>query len=168
MQQRYGVLFARRQREKEVAQAYKDKGKAPPPPPSSSSTLLLRLADEALQLNVSHHFPLSKDAQGRVESTTTRFKGGSALDSLMKCDATALASGQQPHSTATPLQASFVLRLYQHGFTINSEDDNWQEYSAANLTMLQHIDSGLIPPYFTSLSARPCPCTSSMATSSVR
>ena len=43
MQQRYGVLFARRQREKEVAQAYKEKGKdtAPPsllllhPPPAS-------------------------------------------------------------------------------------------------------------------------------------
>ena len=151
MQGRYQVLYAKRQREKDQVQAYKDKGKTPPPPPSSASSLLTRLADEELQLNVSHHFPLGKDASGRVDYTSTRFKGGSSIDALMTRDATAAANGQ-PSSTSTPLQASFVLRLYQHGFSMGGDDGNWLEYTPANLQMLQHLDNGVIPPLFTSLS----------------
>jgi len=148
MQSRYQSLVQRRQKEKE--QQAKDnnansRSKQPAPQPTPS--LLSRLADECLQMNVSSHFPTGKDSRGVDTFTSTRFRGGSAIDSLLARDAAAAAAGQP----SVGWQVSFTLCMYQHGFSINSEDSNWQEYSDANLAMLAAIDCGDIPPYLTTL-----------------
>ena len=148
MQSRYQALVTRRQKEKE--QQAKDssassRNKQPPAPPTPS--LLSRLADECLQMNVSNHFPTGKDSRGVDTFTSTRFRGGSAIDSLLARDAQAAGAGQP----SVGWQVSFTLCMYQQGFSINSEDSDWQEYSDANLRMLHAIDNGLIPPYITTL-----------------
>ena len=144
MQSRYQALVQRRTKEKE--QQAKD-ARSKQPPIQSPPSLLARLADECLQMNVSSHFPTGKDSRGVDTFTSTRFRGGSAIDSLLARDAQAAVSGQP----AVGWQVSFTLCMYQHGFSINSEDSNWQEYNDTNLQMLAAIDNGDIPPYLTTL-----------------
>jgi len=49
------------------------------------------------------------------------------------------------------LSPSFTLYLYQRGFSINSQKNNFQRYSLKNRAMLQAIDNGEIPSFADSL-----------------